>query len=1157
MSNGNKSTLVQLEAQLKKDPGAGPLLRMAERVARREGAFGTLGDLLANAVLAVSRDRKLELCLKLGDLYRDDVGYPEEAVRWYLQALEEAPRNGPAFDAIGPLCEETGQWELLVEALLLRAGNVPEEATGLKREAALLRHTRAEEPDSAIHLFQEVFAASPGDPAAAEVLSNHYAETEQWTKLADVYEGLLTVTEDPGERVDLLKKLALLRETVIEDSGAAAKNYQEILDLLPDDLDALKELERLHLQQHQPAELVKVLRGMVSHAETIAEKVRLLERISTIATRDLADQPMAIAALKEILDHDPGHVQSLTELETILQLAEDFEGSIDLIDRRIHLSSDVEEVVHLILRKGELYHRELNSVSKAEETYRAILELVPGHPEATARIVDLLIASEKFDRVMEFLLRRARHSEDEQEQARLLTRMADVSLEHLHDADNAVELLEAALQRAPRYEPAAATLSTLYQQREEWTRALPLLDVLRERAADSKRTHLEADVLRQMGGCLRRIGRTDDALAYYRGAHDKGANDGSVLRALGELNLAAGNIEVAATYFGRFVDGLSPKELAQEGNEVFSTMASIQQALGNEEAAQEWLEQAIDNAPGDATAIASLVIVAEKQNNFVKANEHRHRLAELQTDPLEKLATYIAIGDACRDYLLDQTSAQEAYEQAHRLVPDSKVPLLKLLELHAKAGDNVATIRVLKSVIERETDDARKLSFTFTRASLLHRELQDSREAALAYEAVLDLNAEHIEAIKAILELHTVDEDWEALEKCYLQMLERLEGRGRKDLEHILLRGLGELYELHLEKPDDAIAIYRKALQRKSDDVELRSTLADLLEAAELWEETIAEYRTLIHLNPDNPAFFRKLARHSHQVGADDVAWFAISAMAALGKATDKEKEWLKGTRPALSNKPLTLEEWHAGLRAKAQDVELSELFSLLATTLGSTLKSKSHKEADLHKRDLIDTTLDTSFSTTLRRVSRLLGMPVPQVYQAEGFLGMDIRPTAPPVLVVGDVFLRGADEGVVAFLLGRTLTWFHPWHILAAYFPPDGLKLLLSSAISFARPADELALEDAEVTAIHKQLRKHLSADDEAKFEQLVRGLTSTSISRWLSGIELTSNHAGLLACGDVKAALTGLQTDPFSRSRLPKADQAQELLVYATSSDFAALRR
>jgi golgin subfamily B member 1 len=1158
VSNGNKSTLAQLEAQLRKDPGAGPLLRMAERVARREGAFGLLGDFLADAVLAVTRDRKLELCLKLGNLYRDDIGYFEEAARWYLQALEEGPKKSRAFECLVPLCDETGQWEILVEGLLLRASVVSEEAAGLKRQAALLRLGNSDEPESAIPLFEEVFELEPGDPATAEILMDHYGNTEQWRKLAAVYEGLLTTTEDPADRVELLKKLALLRETVIEDTGAAAQNYQEILDLLPDDLGALQELERLYVEQQQPEELAKVLRGMVVHADTVGDKVALLERIATIATRDTGDRETAVATLQEILEHDPGHLQSLAELDTLLSAAEDWEGVIDLIDRRIHLSSDAEEVVALFLRKGGLFHHELGSISQAEEQYRAVLELVPGDPTAIERITDLLVGAGKFDRVMEFLLRRARHSEDEQEQARLLTRMAMVSLEHLNDRNNGVELLEAALQRAPRYGDAIAPLTALYIEDEKWTKALPLLEILRETAAESGQPKQEGEVLTRMGKCLRLIGRAEDALAYYRGAYDKGAEDASVLRALGELNLAAGNNEVANNYFGSFIDGLTEEEIAVEGSVVYSTMASIQQALGKEQAAREWLEKALDSAPEDATAIASLIQVAEHQHDHQRANEHRRQLAQLQTDPLEQLASYIAIGDTCREKLDDSHGAKEAYEHALSLVADSKIPHLKLLELHAAAGDHRATAESLRALVTLETDGTRQLSFAFARASLLHREMDESVEAAAAYEAVLDLNPEHIEALKAVLELHSVNEDWGAMEVCYLQMLDRLDGKGRRDLEHVLLRGLGELYELHVERPTDAIAAYRQALQRKSDDVELRAALAELLEAAEEWSASIAEYRKLVQLNPDNPAFYRKLARHSHNIGAKDDAWFSVSVLAALGQATDKELEWLTGARPALATGPLTLEHWHGGLRSNAQELELSELFGLLATVLGPTLKSKSFREADVHKRDRIDTKDDSAFAATLRRVSKLLGMPVPDAYRVEGFLGMDIRPTAPPVLVVGDVFLRGADTGVVAFMLGRTLTWFHPWHVLAAYFPPDGLRFLLSSALSFVNPsADDLAIEDTEVMALHKQLTKRLGADGEATLEKLVGGLTSTSVSRWLSGIELTSNHAGLLACGDVKTALTGLQTDPFSRSRLPKAEQAKELAVFATSSDFAALRR
>ncbi len=68
---------------------------------------------------------------------------------------------------------------------------------------------------------------------------------------------------------------------------------------------------------------------------------------------------------------------------------------------------------------------------------------------------------------------------------------------------------------------------------------------------------------------------------------------------------------------------------------------------------------------------------------------------------------------------------------------------------------------------------------------------------------------------------------------------------------------------------------------------------------------------------------------------------------------------------------------------------------------------------------------------------------------------------------------------------------------------------------------------------------------------------LGSPSVSRWLSGVELTSNHAGLLASQDVKAGFAALNAAPPSRSRLPREDQLAELALYATSKEFGTLRR
>ncbi len=783
MDSSDRATLSQLERQLQKDPGAGHLLRMAERVTRRVEAFGLLADFLANAVLVVPGPQKLDLCLKLGHLYRDDIRFPEEAARWYLQALEEAPGNQTAFADLAPICKASGQWEILVDALLLRAGAVPAEAGPLKREAALLRQENDEDITVAIHLFQEVFALLPGDPVAGQILAEYYAETEDWEALVAVYEGLLTTATDPDDRIDLLKKLALLRETVVQDTAAATANLQQIAKLAPDDVETLKHLERLYREQGNGEELADVLTRLVPHATTMAEEIALHAQLADLAEarNDVAAQ---LRACHEILELDPGHQETLQRTQTLLIDAGDWTGLLALLDRRIALTKEVEEVVALFLTKGDIYRDRLANAAAAEEQYRNVLELVPGQPEAMDRVTQVLLATAKYQRAMEFLLRRTRHTEDEQEQARLLTTMATIAHQHLEDSDNAVELLEAALQRHPGFLNAAEPLAELYLTNGQWARALPLLELLCEAARDQGNTPHEATLLAQIGQALVQIGRKDDAIEYYRAAYDKGNDGVSVLKALGELNLDQDNATAAATYYSGYLDRLAPEEMAHVGGGACNVMARIQRALGHHDQAREWLEKALAYAPEDTGAAADLVRAAEAQQDHAKANAHRRTLLSLQTDSVEKLATLLALGDTSRLHLNDLPGALAAYQEARELAPESKLPLMKLLELHGRAGDQAAVVEILEPLAALETDATRRVSFAYTRATLLHRELGDLEGAADAYDRVLQEDPEHIESLKALLELLTVGEAYAQLEATYLTLLQRLENRGRRDLEH-------------------------------------------------------------------------------------------------------------------------------------------------------------------------------------------------------------------------------------------------------------------------------------------------------------------------------------------------------------------------------------
>jgi len=193
--------------------------------------------------------------------------------------------------------------------------------------------------------------------------------------------------------------------------------------------------------------------------------------------------------------------------------------------------------------------------------------------------------------------------------------------------------------------------------------------------------------------------------------------------------------------------------------------------------------------------------------------------------------------------------------------------------------------------------------------------------------------------------------------------------------------------------------------------------------------------------------------------------------------------------------------------------------------------------------------------------VGRLLGIPLPKIFVSDRAFGISIQSTMPPVLVIGRDMLSGKSEKELAFVLAKYLTYFHPMHLLAGCYPPDVLKLLWEVAVKFTDSSVALEKEnDAQFQNLSKVLVKQMSpqlANILTGAVGRLLGKSGVKISQWLTGVELTANHAGLLACMDLEVAADILrqQSAAFS-TKLPPKEKAKDLFLYANSEEFSRLR-
>jgi hypothetical protein len=119
----------------------------------------------------------------------------------------------------------------------------------------------------------------------------------------------------------------------------------------------------------------------------------------------------------------------------------------------------------------------------------------------------------------------------------------------------------------------------------------------------------------------------------------------------------------------------------------------------------------------------------------------------------------------------------------------------------------------------------------------------------------------------------------------------------------------------------------------------------------------------------------------------------------------------------------------------------------------------------------------------------------------------------------------------------------------------------LYGVAVAHVHPGvAEEAGDDEDLLALMRHLDRHIDDESDEKLRTLVKEFYGQNrkpgISRWLTALELTANHAGLLCCMDLHAAVQCIMADPFTRSKQPKEAQVADLELYAISETFTQAR-
>jgi len=798
---------------------------------------------------SLSTVERCELLVCAGRWYEQKLGRADLGLLAYQQILGVDPANEAAHEGLANIYRKAQQWPELVNVLVARAASATSSprARDLRAEAAETLELKLSDSTRSRELYVSVLSDDPGHEKAADGLARISERSGDFQTLVAVLQKRAEVLRG-REEADALLKVAQVYEDRLDDMTQAARHFEMVLAIEPQDIDALRGLDRIYSRTAKYRELLENLRRQLAAAATPRQKINLYERMAKLHDEEFLDHAQAADSLEEILAIDPTNDTALTLLPRHYRAKGRWEKLDELYERHANATSDDARRVDLMMQHASILVENIGSPERASRVYEQVLALQPGHPaalEALARLREQEGDTEAALSAVEALAEGAQSPEARAEQWIRAARL----LEAHGDRDGAIERYKLAVEANPGDSAAAAELRKAYALRGDAAGVVTLIEKELDHAEGKVATaRLHAELARVLH---EKLHQNDEAEQNAKLALELDPTSDDALLVLGDLAYERGRYVEATKYMESLAGRASalPKEDAVRAIVRFveaygQTLApsSSSPALKERESSpgagdsNQRLVTAVqaleEIAPGDGEALARVGRVLFECGDTRGARRTYGRLLEkhqAEMSHVEKADAQWRLGE-CLRRLGELDQAVDLLREAADADPSNPGPLNALAKVYEQTGDWEEYVRTKRRRLEVATSDER-FDLLLEIGDAEFGKLKQRARASKTFVAALEERPDDRGLLTKLMQVYSEEKDWARLVEVVLRLADFVEDpRQRAKYMHtaaiVSARQLGET--------EQALAYYERALEfdpalvkAAEEAIDLRSQLGD------------------------------------------------------------------------------------------------------------------------------------------------------------------------------------------------------------------------------------------------------------------------------------------------------------------------------------------
>ncbi|MCC7383708.1 MAG: tetratricopeptide repeat protein [Deltaproteobacteria bacterium] len=910
--------VVAWERVLKRRPMDPKTLEALDRLNTAVGRWGAVADVLEKRIeLAADNDEQsYDLLQRLGVVWEERLGEPEEALRIFRKARVLKPREARTLRALARLVPaEEAPEELLavLQSLAERTNDAQELAQILPRMAELHAEHFGQKPE-AIEVWKRVLELDPTSAQALGQLEKLYEDTERWADLVQLLEKQLRTARDDREVTRLQRRLGFVRGTRLGSVEDAIQSWVTILRRNPSDVEALEALRKIYRNANRWDDLVAVLRKLVP-LQGESEGVKSIRfELAEIFLHQLGRKDEGIESAKRVLDVEPHSVADLLRLEEIFVSAGAFHDAVRVMNARAEMIEDPGEKADILFNVASIYETKMARRAGAASAYERILAAEPKSAKAYDALAAIYENAGDYKKLVEIKNRRLDHIPEPEERKRILFEIIDIYEKRLGHKDLGFTAACRAFSEEGADPRAQAIAERLAEETEAWE---ILVEVIEEQVeavpvprAVELRKRLAEIYLEKLGEPARAERQLDQVISVR--PEDDGAR--AQLGALYEsqsrwrdlIGLTLDRVEIAA-------------DLEVKKGHLRRIAEIEEKELGDLAAAIRNHRRILDLDPGDAKAIDELARLLPEVEDWMALVEVLGRKAELDQEPSTRGEVLFRVAEVWDREVKDRGRAIDSYRDVLATDPGHRGALAALERLFAETKRFDALRDVYEAQVTQAKSDADAIDLLSRIARLEADQFHDLAAAAASWERLLARTPEHLAAYEMLEAVLQEAEDWPALAEVYQRHLERANDSA---LEAQIYLALGATQDEHLDRADLAEKSYQAALARDATSRDAVHRLGELHERQGSWFNALEMMQREIRMpgaQPDAVELHYRIGKISEDRLGDRPA-----ATIAFRRAIELDAGYLPALR-ALAEIHRQEENWDEVLLLEAQEAEHSE----------------------------------------------------------------------------------------------------------------------------------------------------------------------------------------------------------------------------------------